>query len=118
MSLQMTDPRDLLARAYLDMLAAEAGTNRSPLLRRGDPDDPIEQLIDDLSGAPEAIGRTSIRADVAAAAVLVARAIEPVEGLTRELRRGCPVVSIATHGAELVALVGQVLKACAFGNEA
>lgn len=42
-------PTDLLARAYLDMLATEAGTNSSPLLRSGNPDDPIERLIDDLS---------------------------------------------------------------------
>lgn len=52
MNLQLTAPRDLLARAYLDMLAAEAGTNSGPLLRSGDPDDPIERLIDDLSTAP------------------------------------------------------------------
>lgn len=110
--------RDLLARAYLDMLAAEAGTNSGPLLRSGAPDDPIEQLIDDLSAAPESVGRTSIRADLAAAAILVARAIEPIEGLTRELRRGCPVVSLAMHRAEVVSLVSEVLKTCAFGSEA
>jgi cell division protease FtsH len=118
MDLHATGPGDLLARAYLDMLGAEAGTNSGPLLRSGDPDDPIERLIDDLSTAPESVGRTSIRADLAAAAVLVARAIEPVNGLTRELRRGCPVVSLATYGAEVVSLVRQVLKTCAFGAEA
>ena len=116
-NLQGSAPHDLLARAYLDMLAAEAGTNNSPLLRSGNPDDPIERLIDDLSTAPESVGRTSIRADLAAAAVLVARAIEPINGLTRDLRRGCPVVSLTTHGAEVVSLVRQVLKACAFGAE-
>lgn len=118
MNLQVSAPRDLLARAYLDMLAAEAGTNSSPLLRSGNLDDPIERLIDDLSRPPESEGRTSIRADLAAAAVLVARAIESVNGLTRDLRRGCPVVSLATHRAEVVSLVEQVLKACAFGAEA
>jgi hypothetical protein len=45
MNLQVAVPRDLLARAYLDMLAAEAGTNCGPLLRGGNPDDPIERLI-------------------------------------------------------------------------
>jgi ATP-dependent Zn protease len=118
MNSQVSTPRDLLARAYLDMLSAEAGTNSSPLLRSGNPDDPIERLIDDLSRPPESEGRTSIRADLAAAAVLVARAIESVNGLTRELRRGCPVVSFATHRAEVVSLVKQVLEACAFGAEA
>jgi ATP-dependent Zn protease len=100
------------------MLSAQAGTNSSPLLRSGNPDDPIERLIDDLSRPPESEGRTSIRADLAAAAVLVARAIESVNGLTRDLRRGCPVVSLATHRAEVVSLVKQVLEACAFGAEA
>jgi cell division protease FtsH len=118
MNLQTPIPRDLLARAYLDMLAAEAGTNGGPMLRSGDPDDPIELLIDDLSAARESVGRTSIRADLAAAAVLVARAIERTDGLTRELRRGRPVVALTTHGADIVSLIKEVLKTCAFGKEA
>ncbi|WP_407116138.1 AAA family ATPase [Bradyrhizobium sp. LMG 9283] len=118
MSIEVATPRDLLARAYLDMLAAEAGTNSSPLLRSGDPDDPIERLIDDLWTAPESAERTSIRADLAAAAILVARAIERSDGLTRDLRRECPVISLATHGAEVVSPVRRVLTTCAFGNDA
>ena len=54
------------------------------------PDDPIE-LIDDLTAAPQSAGRTSIRADRGGSRSGV-RAIEKVDGLTRELRR--PVVSI------------------------
>jgi cell division protease FtsH len=118
MNLQIAAPRDLLARAYLDMLGTESGTNSGPLLRSGDPNDPIERLLDDLSTAPDTVGRTSIRADLAAAAVLVARAIEEVDQLTRDLRRTSPVVSFACHGAEVVSLVRHVLKTCAFGNEA
>jgi len=118
MNLHLSSRCDLLARAYLDMLAAEAGTNSGPLLRSGSPDDPIERLINELATAPESVGRTSIRADLAAAAVLVARAIEPIDGLTRDLRRECPVISLATHGAEVVSLIRQVLKTCAFGAEA
>jgi cell division protease FtsH len=118
MQLITTAKRDLLARAYLDMLAAREGTNGGPLLRSGDPNDPVEMLISDLSAAPETIGRTSIRADLAAAAVLIARAIENVDGLTRDLRRGAPVVAIATHGAEIVMLIRDVMKTCAFGNDA
>ena len=110
--------RDLLARAYLDMLAAEAGTNNSPLLRSGNPNDPIEMLIDDLSSADQSQERTSIRADLAAVAVLVARAIEGVEGLTRELRRNRPVVVLTTHVAEVVSVVAKVLQTCSFGLEA
>lgn len=118
MNLQLPIKSDLLARAYLDMLAAEAGANSGPMLRSGNPNDAIELLIDDLSTAPDSVGRTSIRADLAAAAVLVARSIEKVEGLTRELRRDRPVVALTTHGAEIVALVQHVVKTCAFGSEA
>lgn len=118
MNLHLQPPRDLLARAYLDMLAAEAGTTGKPLLRSGDPDDPIERLIDDLTAAPVSETRTTVRADLAAAAILVARAIEPVEGLTRELRRGSPIVSLATSGPDAVSLVGSVLTICAFGSKA
>lgn len=110
--------RDLLARAYLDMLATEAGTNNSPLLRSGNPDDPIELLIDELSSAPKSEARTSIRADLAAAAIMVARAIEGVDGLTRDLRRNRPVITLATHVADMVSLATRVLQTCAFGLEA
>ncbi|MBR0734983.1 AAA family ATPase [Bradyrhizobium japonicum] len=118
MNLHLQPPRDLLARAYLDMLAAQAGTTGKPLLRSGDPDDPIERLIDDLTAGPVSETRTAVRADLAAAAILVARVIEPVEGLTRELRRGSPIVSLATLGPDAVSLVGSVLTTCAFGSKA
>lgn len=118
MNLHLQPPRDLLGRAYLDMLATEAGTVSRPLLRSGDPDDPIERLIDELAAKPASDVRSSIRADLAAAAILAARAIEPIEELTRELRRGSPVVSLAVLGAETVALVQRVLETCAFGASA
>ena len=118
MNLQPAYPRDLLGRAYLDMLAVEEGVDNGQLLRSGDPDDPIEQLIGDLASAPDSAGRKSLRADLAAVAILVARAIEPVGGLTRELRRAAPVVSFATHRADVVSLVQQVVQTCAFGNAA
>lgn len=115
---KVSTKRDLLARAYLDMLAKEAGTSNSPLLRNENSNDPIEKLIEELSFAAQPEGRTSIRADLAAAAVLVARAIEGVEGLTRELRRGRPVVALTTHGADIVSLAAKVLHTCSFGPEA
>lgn len=118
MNIQTPLPRDLLARAFLDMLAAEAGTNSRPLLRRENADDPVERLIDDLATAPESAARISIRADLAAAAVLTARAIQSIDGLTRELRRGKPIITLTTHSPDIVSLVEDVLKTCAFGNEA
>jgi ATP-dependent Zn protease len=110
--------RDLLARAYLDILTDREGASGKAMLRSGDPDDPIEQLLTDLSPGAEAGGKASIRADLAATAILVARSIEAVDGLTRDLRRGGPVVTLTTHAAELVAPVKHVLKNCAFGNDA
>ncbi|WP_316228443.1 AAA family ATPase [Bradyrhizobium sp. SZCCHNR1039] len=118
MNLHLASECDLLARAYLDMLRTDSGTNSGPLLHSNDPNDPVERLLEDLSTAPDAVGRSSIRADLAAAAVLVARAVESVDGLTRDLRRGTPVISVATHAPELVALVRDVMKVCSFGSNA
>ena len=111
-------PADLLARAYLDILNAEEGVAGKPLLRRGNADDPVERLLDDLATGSELTERTAIRADLAATAILVARAIDAVPGLTRELRAGSPVVSIATNAAELVHSVREVVERCSFGAEA
>jgi cell division protease FtsH len=116
MTSQTTNPPDLLARAYLDIIAAEEGVNGKPLLRNSNPDDPVEKLLDDLAAAPEDAARVSIRVDIAAVAVLVARAIESVDGLTRDLRRGRPIVSITTHSAGMVELVQEVVKTCAIGD--
>jgi ATP-dependent Zn protease len=106
--------RDLLARAYLDMLAREAGGSAKPLLRSNDPDDPIDALLDDLAPGDADASRTSIRVDLAVAAVLTARAIEAEGDLVRKLRRGSPVVIIATHVSDIVQLVNDVICACAF----
>src|SRR3954447_2099891 len=72
--------QDLLAKAYLDML----GQNAPPHVRRVGGDekrDPVEKAIDDLSGVSRTTVKGSIPADAAAVAVLVARAIESVDGL-------------------------------------
>lgn len=108
--------RDLLARAYLDMLAADAGANNAPLLRVGKSDDPVELLVDELAAGNTSRERTSIRADLAAVAVVVARTIEAVPGLTVALRRSSPVLTIASHSAESVSLVATVIETCAFGT--
>jgi hypothetical protein len=108
---------DLLARAFIDILARAAGAESRPLLRKGDPDDPIEHLLDDLSSDSTRDHHISIRPDVAAVAILTARALQTVPGLIRELRRGNPVVILATHNPEIVALVAEVLEQCAFGPD-
>lgn len=109
-------PQDLLARAFIDILAREAGDVAKPLLRSGEKDDPIERLLDDLSVEAPA-SHASIRPDLAAAAVLTARAMEGAPGLVRDLRRASPVVSIATFTPDLVVLVADVVEACAFGAD-
>lgn len=106
---------DVLGRAYLEILAAdEKASLRKPQKREGS--DPIDLMLDH----DEILSRTrpSVRADYAAAAVLVARAIEPIEGLTRRMRRESPVMTIAVRSREYVDLVAHVLEKCAFGADA
>ncbi|RWC29962.1 MAG: AAA family ATPase [Mesorhizobium sp.] len=109
---------DLLARAYLDILARQEGVHSRPMLRAGsgDPSDPVEILLDDLTDTP-AEERVSIRPDLAAVAVLTARAVEAEPGLTRTLRRGAPVVTITTLTPDRVASVRKVIEVCALPDE-
>jgi hypothetical protein len=109
---------DLLARAYLDILAREEGAHSKPMLRAGsgDPTDPVEILLEELMDTP-AEERVSVRPDLAAVAVLTARAIEAESGLTRALRRGAPVVTIGTHTADHVASVRKIVEVCALPAE-
>jgi hypothetical protein len=106
---------DLLARAYLDILAQEEGAHSKPMLRvgSGDPTDPVEILLEELAADTPAEERVSVRPDLAAIAVLTARAIEAQPGLTRTLRRGVPVVAIRTHTADHVESVKKVIEVCA-----
>jgi len=82
----------------------------------GDPTDPVEILLDDLTDAP-AEERVSIRPDLAAVAVLTARAVEAEPGLTRALRRGAPVVTVTTHTPDRVASVRKVIEVCALPED-
>ncbi|MFD2053746.1 AAA family ATPase [Mesorhizobium calcicola] len=82
----------------------------------GDPSDAVEILLDDLMDTPVE-ERVSIQPDLAAVAVLTARAIELEPGLTRILRRGTPVVSIATHTPDRVEAVQRVITACALPSD-
>ncbi|MER9560664.1 AAA family ATPase [Mesorhizobium sp. M0571] len=109
---------DLLARAYLDILARQEGVHSRPMLRAGsgDPSDPVEILLDDLMDTPED-ERVSVRPDLAAVAVLTARAVEAEPGLTRTLRRGAPVVTITTLTPDRVASVRKVIEVCALPDE-
>lgn len=109
---------DLLARAFLDILAREDGVHSKSMLRSGsgDESDPVEILLDDLADA-NAEERVSVRPDLAAVAVLAARAIEVEPGLVRILRRGTPVVVVATHTADRMLPVQKVFEACALPGD-
>lgn len=107
-------PRDLLARAYLDILAREEGARIKPMLRGANPDDDdIERLLDDLDGGAATSVRAGLRADLAAVAILVARAIESEHGLARRLRREAPIVTLATYVPDYVEMARDVIARCA-----
>lgn len=102
---------DLLARAYLEILAREAGAKIKPALR-GEMDE-IDRLVRDLDGDVGDANVTPLRPDLAAVAVLIARAIEAEPGLARGLRREAPVVTIATHGPHFVEMAREIVQTCA-----
>ena len=129
--LSSTDPRthdgassDQLARAFLQQLAQDErkrlkadqrsnpfGFGDDPLL---DENDAIEQIvIQDEENRPEAT-HVPVPADLAAVAVMLARAIEAEPGLVRRLRREAPVVTLATHVIDLVEPVRIVAEKCLF----
>jgi cell division protease FtsH len=107
---------ETLARSYLAILAAEeeATSRAAP---RGDPDDPIDLMLDETPSDASGIG-SAVRADYAAAAVLVARTVGSVAGLIRMLRRQSPIATFTVASKELVDLAGHVLEKCAFGTDA
>ena len=107
---------DLLARAFLDELARSIGSNKPSLLTTKR-NDAVEELIGDSSDDETSPDTVVVRPDVAAVAILVARAIGTVPGLVRELRRAAPVVVITTGSSNLVATAAQVVKTCAFGSD-
>lgn len=111
--------RDLLARAYLDILAREEGARMKPMLRSGgNPDDAIEHLLDELDGGSTDNGGIVLRPDLAAIAVLVARAIEAEPGLARRLRREAPIMTLATHAPDMVQMAEDILTRCALPTNA
>jgi SpoVK/Ycf46/Vps4 family AAA+-type ATPase len=109
------DSADLLARAYLDMLARAEGVKNKPMLDARRSDDPVVQLLDDLDGEPSD-DAPQLRVDMVVAAVLTAKAIAGEAGLARRLRREGPLVTIATHTADMAPLVGTIIDECATGG--
>lgn len=109
---RVSERTDLLARAYLEILAREAGAKIQPMLRADYTDEALERLIDDLEDSFENGGVSILRPDLAAVAVLMARAIEGVSGLARRIRREAPIVVLTTHSANLVDMAKEVTQSC------
>lgn len=104
--------KDLLARAYLEILAREAGAKIQPMFRGEYTDEALERLIDDLEDSFDEGGVSILRPDLAAVAVLIARAVEDVSGLARRIRRDAPIVVLTTHSPDLVDMAKEVIKSC------
>ena len=115
---------DQLARAFLQQLAQDerkclkAGQRSDPFGFGDDPlldeNDAVEQIVvQDEENRPEAT-HVPVPADLAAVAVMLARAIEAEPGLVRRLRREAPVVTLATHVTDLVEPVRIVAEKCLF----
>jgi cell division protease FtsH len=111
-----TNDTDRLARAFLDALAREEGARRRwEVHGLTDPDDPVDALMEDGTGPARAeVRRPVLRADLAAAAVLVGRVFERHPDCLRLLRREAPVVVIETGSGAAVPHVRRVLRSCAW----
>jgi hypothetical protein len=81
------------------------------------PDDPFATISYDASAVVVPADGSTVRSDLAAVAILLARSIEATPGLIEEMRCGSPSVTIATHSAELVGLVARVLRICVFETD-
>jgi cell division protease FtsH len=97
-------------------LAREDGARRRWEVRGAiDPEDPVDALMNDLTGSerPE-MRRPELRADLAAAGILVARALERQPEILRLLRRAAQVVVIETGSTGTVGLVKRVIRSSVF----
>ena len=115
---------DQLARAFLQHLAQDErkrlkashrsssyGFEVEPIL--GD-EDAVERIVaQEEANRPES-AHVPVPADLAAVAVMLARAVEAEPGLVRRLRREAPVVALATHVTDLVEPIRMVAEKCLF----
>lgn len=104
--------KDLLGRAYLEILAREAGAKIKTMLRGEYSDAALDRLIDDLEDTVVDSNVSPLRPDLAAVAVLMARAIEGEPGLARRIRRDAPVVVLTTHSPNFVEMAKEVAQIC------
>lgn len=107
---------DALARAFIDLLRRDATPD--PGLAPDMFDDGLDAIIG-TNGEPAVlpVGTTgpSLRPDLVAAAIVLARAIQTREGLLRALRRANPVVLIQTPSGDWADPIEHVVRVCALG---
>lgn len=119
---------DQLARAFLHQLAQDE-LKRLKISQRavgyefGDDlsvaeSDAVEQIVAQDETDRRATAHVPVPADLAAVAVMLARAVADENGLVRRLRRDAPVVAIATNVSDLVEPVRIVAEKCLFRPEA
>lgn len=117
-------PVDQLARAFLQQLAQDERRRLKANHRSNsydfenealiDESDAVEQIIaQDEANRPEST-HVPVPADLAAVAVMLARAVAAEPDLVRRLRREAPVVALATHVADLVEPLRIVAEKCLF----
>lgn len=119
---------DQLARAFLHQLAQDElkrlkASQRAVGYEFGDDAtlaeaDAVEQIVAQDETDRRATAHVPVPADLAAVAVMLARAVADENGLVRRLRREAPVVAIATNVSDLVEPVRIVAEKCLFRSEA
>ncbi len=122
-----SEASDRLARAFLQQLVHEERKRLKASQRFSSDayedglsldDDAVEQIVaQDEADRPES-AHVPIPADLAAVAVMLARAVAAETGLVRRLRREAPVVSLATNVSDLVELARIVAEKCLFRSQA
>ncbi|KKB77451.1 hypothetical protein VW35_14975 [Devosia soli] len=103
---------DLLARAYIDALAAAENVKIKSMVRGPDSKDSLSTILDELEDDPHE-DDPHLRVDLVMAAVLTAKAVASEPGLARRLRKEAPIVTIETHTADMVPLVRAIVDECA-----
>ncbi len=109
---------DALARHFLKILLEDAGGGSRKKAKKPEFEDEASKLfadLDDTDGDVESEQDVYLSVDMAAAAVRLARAIEPEIGLVKALRKDAPVVLVETGDASVNSEVEKVLKACVLG---
>ena len=106
---------DLLARAYIDALAAAENVKIKSMVRGSEPKDSVASILADLEDEADTDG-PHLRVDLVVAAVLTAKAVAAEPGLAKRLRKEGPIVTIETHMADMVPLVFTIIEDCAAAN--